>query len=148
MNYRLLISGAVLALALATAGAPEVRAEKKHDHAGHDHDSHGHGTAQDLGTTTVAGVKLTVVQEGEVKPGGEAAFEIELNEGQKKPRAVRVWVGIESARGSVKAKAEAKDQGFHAHVEVPKKLPEGSRLWIEVDPGEGKREKASFELKL
>lgn len=147
--YRMFAMGfAALALLLnSPMQAPAESAGKKgHDHSSHA-DTHGHGTLEDLGTTTVAGVKMSVGQMGEVKEGSEGVFEICLEKGQEKPRAVRVWVGTASAQGSVKSKAEPDGDQYHAHVEVPKSLPKDAQLWIEVEPEKGKKQKAGFPLK-
>jgi hypothetical protein len=108
---------------------------------------HEHGEKKDLGTTTVAGLKMTVSQMGDIKPGNETAFDIELAKGQAKPKALRLWVGVASGEGSVKSKATLEERHLDVHAEIPQRLPAGSQLWIEVEPKEGKKAKASFALK-
>ncbi len=100
---------------------------------GHDHD---HATTapttQSLGTLTIDGFEMEVIQDGQVVAGKEATFEIKIK-GDKEPRAVRVWIGIESARGSRKGKAHKHDDKMEVHADVPDPMPEGSKLWIEVE---------------
>lgn len=73
MKTTQLLVSAALALALAGAGVSgafaqqaETKSEKKAE------GGHAHGEKKDLGTTTVAGLKLGVAQMGEVKPGSQA----------------------------------------------------------------------------
>ncbi len=56
---------------------------------------------------------------------------------------------LESAEGSVKAKAEEEaTDNWHTHAEVPDPLPPGSTFWVEVEPQIGELFKASFDLKV
>jgi hypothetical protein len=130
--------GCAVAL-LATLVAPAYA--QHHDHG------HAHGEKKDLGTTTIAGLKLTVSQMGTITPGGEGVFEVSLGKGQPKPKAIRLWVGVPSGEGSVKAKATSENQDYDVHVEVPKTLPENSRLWVEVEPATGKKFKLGLGLR-
>ena len=107
-------------------------------------DSHA-GEKHDLGTRQAGGYSLKATQIGEVEPGGETVFEIVPSGGAAKPTAMRVWVGTETAEGSTKARAEAGDADYHAHVEIPAKLPPGSKLWVELETASG-RPKASFDI--
>ena len=124
-------------------------------HAGHAHAAPSaaatggdlHGEEKDLGTTTIAGLKMTVSQMGDVKAAGRAVFEVTPAAGQAEAKAVRVWVGSESGAGSVKAKAAKAGEAYDAHVEVPKALTPETRLWVEVEPATGKKEKVGFSLK-
>lgn len=148
MRMTQLLVSAALALALTGAGVSgafaqqaETKSEKK---AG---GGHAHGEKKDLGTTTVAGMKLGVAQMGEVKAGSQAVFEVKLEAGQEKPKALRLWVGNASAEGSVKAKATGEGPDYDVHVEVPKTLPQGSQLWLDVEPATGKKAKAAFAFK-
>lgn len=123
-----------------------------HTHApgdGHDHGhDHGHGPATPLGEQAAGGFTVNAVREGDVKPGGEATFDIAVSGGVGKPAAVRLWVGTQDAAGSVKAKAEPEGDGWHAHVEVPNPLPAGAKLWVEVESASGEKAAAGFDLKM
>lgn len=122
-----------------------------HDHKdgdGHTHkDGHGHGPKLDLGSQSAAGMTIAATREGGVTPGGEASFDISVTGGTGKPAAVRVWVGVQDGKGSVKSKAEAEGDGWHAHAEVPDPLPAGSKLWIEIETASGQKHVVGFELK-
>lgn len=121
-----------------------------HDHKGgddHDHKGgHGHGPRTELGSQAAGGMTIAAAREGDVTPGGEATFDISLTGGAK-PAAVRVWVGTQDGKGSVKGKAEAEGDGWHAHAEVPKPLPAGSKLWVEVETAAGEKHVVGFDLK-
>ena len=130
-----------VAICMAATGA---LAQDKHDHA-HD-ETHSHGEHQDLGTTTVAGIKFEASQLGKLSDK-EGVFEVTLAKGTSQPKAVRIWVGSESAEGSVKAKAEGSGTEFEAHVELPTPLPKDAMMWVEIQPADGKKAKASFALK-
>lgn len=100
-----------------------------------------------LGETTVGSLKLVATQDAPVKPGGEGAFDVVITGG--KPKAVRFWVGTESAEGSVKAKAEEETtDNWHTHAEVPSPLQAGSKFWVEVEPPTGEKFTKSFDLKV
>ena len=100
-----------------------------------------------MGETTVGSLKLVATTDGPVQPGGEGAFDLVITGG--KPKAVRFWVGVEGAQGSVKAKAEEETpDNWHTHAEVPNPLPAGSKFWAEVEPPTGVPFKVSFDLKV
>jgi hypothetical protein len=84
---------------------------------------------------------VAVTQVGHVEAGKAATFEIVVAGG--KPKAVRAWVGVESAEGSVKVKAKETEKFFDADLEVPKPLPEKSKFWVELETAAGKT-KVSF----
>ena len=109
--------------------------------------SHAQHSRLPLGEKTVGALKLVAATDAPVKPGGEGAFEVVITGG--KPKAVRCWVGTETAEGSVKAKADEETTGnWHTHAEVPNPLPPGSKFWVEVEPPTGEAFKASFDLKV
>jgi len=122
-----------------------------HDHKDgddHDHkDGHGHGPKTELGTQSAGGMTIAAAREGDVTPGGEATFDISVSGGSGKPAAVRVWVGAQDGKGSIKGKAEAEGDGWHAHADVPKPLPAGSKLWVEVETAKGEKHVVGFDLK-
>jgi len=130
------------------AAAPDKPASGEHAHD-HDHDDHGHGHGEEvqLGSVTIAGFNVKVVQQGKVEAGKDAAFAFEVSGGVGKPAAVRAWIGSQDAAGSVKAKADAEEHGFHVHVEAPQPLPSGSQLWIEVEDAKGVKTLGSVALK-
>jgi hypothetical protein len=129
-----------------------------HDHD-HDHDhghSHGGEKAVVLGTTTI-GDFLAIAARGEAKfeAGKEAAVTVSVSAAPGKTasaKAVRFWVGAQDAKGSVKAKGEIADakkapNDWHQHADVPKPLPEGAKLWVEIEDEKGAPSTGSFDLK-
>ncbi len=138
------------AICMAATGAM-AQGHEGHNHgtmqapaAGQGHDGHSHGTPQDLGTTAVAGLNLRAYQFGHVS---DAYFEVLLATGSVEPVAIRAWVGVESADGSVKTKADKSATGYQIHTELPNPMPRNSMLWVEVQPANGKKAKAAFALK-
>ncbi len=154
MKAMQLIVGGIAAAAFVLGSANCSMAQQKKDEHGHKQEpkGHAHGSdaiSNDLGTTEIAGIKLSATQEAVIEAGSEAAFDVIIAEGQKKPKAVRSWFGVPSGEGSVKTKGEAEDKGhYHCHVEVPKKIPAGSMWWLEVEPEAGKKAKAGFSVKV
>jgi hypothetical protein len=136
--------------AAGTTGATKADGHDHKDGDGHDHDhkdGHGHGPKTELGSQSAGGMTIVAAREGEVTPGGDATFDIGVTGGAGKPAAVRVWVGTQDGKGSIKGKAEAEGDGWHAHAEVPKPLPAGSKLWVEVETAKGEKHTVGFELK-
>lgn len=107
--------------------------------AGHtdDHAVGGHGALVKLGSIQLGGVAVEVSQEGAVEAGKEVGVDLSFATGKPAPGTLRAWVGVESAAGSLKAKLDKEGDGMHGHLEVPKPLPEGSKLWFEADGAAG-----------
>jgi hypothetical protein len=101
------------------------------------------GKRTDLGKQEINGYTVAVTQIGEPKAGGELSLEIVLTGGAAKPKAVRAWYGVESAEGSTKAKAVETEKYWDADLDLPAKLPDNSKCWIEIETPDGKK-KASF----
>lgn len=122
------------------------------DHAGHDHGDHaGHDHGKEksavLGDVTLGPSVLEVSSHSAFKAGAEFGLEIVIEKGSA-PATLRAWVGIKNARGSVKSllTLDKNGKGYHAHLAVPKKLPEGSKVWFEASDAEGTKSKASLAL--
>lgn len=134
----------LLALGTPLSGADE--------HAGHDHaagGAHAHGKIEAVGTVEIGVYKLAVSAAGAIAAGKEWHVELRLNSDQPAPKAIRLWIGIENGRGSMKAKAEAEKDAkneYSAHVEVPNPLPADSMLWISIEPDDGQTAKGSVAL--
>lgn len=95
---------------------------------------HGHGAHHELASVTIGAHTLQVAREGDVKAGAEAAFDLSVEKGKPLPAMVRCWIGVESGEGSMKAKfSKENDTTVHGHVEVPKTIPAGAKLWIEIE---------------
>jgi hypothetical protein len=154
--------------AAAPAKAPAAHA---HDHAGHDHAhgdahdhdhdhanghahegghggmEHSHGPTTELGEQVAGALTVKASRDGDVTPGGELPVDIWVTGGSARVSSVRFWVGIESGKGSAKAKAALETDNWHNHAEVPSPLPEGSKLWVSIEVSDGTKSLVSFDLK-
>lgn len=93
-----------------------------------------HGEKKPLGPLTIGAHTFEVIQYGDVKPDHEASFDLEFPAGKPVPETVRAWIGIESARGSMKAKlGKEGDRGKHGHVDAPATIPANSKVWFEIE---------------
>ena len=101
--------------------------------------------AQSLGIVTVDGFEIEVIQTSAVEAGKEATYTLKLK-GDKEPKAIRIWIGIESAKGSAKGKAHKHGKKMEAHCDVPDPIPAGAKLWVEVETDAGKT-KVSLDYK-
>ena len=97
-----------------------------------------------MGSSDLGDFKIKVASIGEITPGKEGVLDGEVSGGSL--AAIRAWVGVESAKGSLKSKMGVSGKGFHGHVEVPTTLPDGSAIWLEVEDAAGKKHKASFKM--
>jgi hypothetical protein len=141
-------------------GAATPPAGKVDDH-GHDHapaktGGPGHGGAViELGTTTIGQWSVRASRdEGAVTPGGDAPIDVWVTTAAGEPAkvaAVRFWVGTQGAEGAIKAKADIEDPAepnrWHTHVEVPSPMPEGAKLWVEIEDVGGEKVAGGFDLK-
>lgn len=145
----------------ASSGSGSAASEHDHDHD-HDHDhahdhahegaaaasgDEGHGATVELGEQKVGEYNVKASRDGDVKAGAELPVDIWITGGAK-VAAVRFWIGTEDAKGSMKAKAEIERDNWHTHGEVPSPMPEGSKLWIEIEAEGGAKTLVSFELKM
>lgn len=106
-----------------------------------------HGPEHPLGELTLGEHKVQIVLLGDLVPGKEADFDVRFAAGSKRPDVLRAWVGIESGIGSMKKRfANEGETVMHGHVEVPATLPEGAKVWFEVETKDGAK-KASIAWK-
>ncbi|QOJ01126.1 MAG: hypothetical protein HRU70_11735 [Phycisphaeraceae bacterium] len=109
---------------------------------------HGHGPTTALGEQTAGGFTVKASRDGGISPGGDAPIDVWVTGGSAKVAAVRFWIGTQDAKGSLKAKAELEKDNWHTHAEVPSPLPEGSKLWVEVESDSGETTLVGFDLKM
>lgn len=131
--------------------------EQAHD-GGTASGSHG-GPIIELGSATIGPFTVRASRDqGEINPGGDAPIDVWLTPAPEtsggdlsKLTAVRFWIGSESGVESVKAKASIENPSepnhWHTHAEVPSPLPQGSRLWVEIEV-DGRKHVGSFDLKM
>ena len=109
--------------------------------------AHSHGPTTELGEQVAGALTVKASRDGAVTPGGELPVDIWVTGGSARVNSVRFWVGIESGKGSVKAKAALETDNWHNHAEVPSPLPDGSKLWVSIELGDGTKSLVSFDLK-
>lgn len=140
------------------AAAPAAKAGD-HSHDGdhahdHDHDhakagsmskDDGHGETTQMGEQKAGPYTVKVSRDGDVKAGGDVPVDIWVDGGAK-GKSVRFWFGAEDAKGSIKAKCEVEDGHWHTHGEVPDPMPEGSKLWIEIEGEDGTKTVVGFDI--
>jgi len=131
----------------ATAGG-EAGGEAHDANDGHDHgQSHGHGPATDLGHQVAGAFTVSSARTSDVIGGSDATFDVSVT-GPTVPVAVRIWVGTQDAKGSVKSLCPMEDGVGHAHADVPNPLPQDSRLWVELEVQGGEKVLVGFELRM
>lgn len=117
------------------------------DHEGHDHAETGddHGTGMELGTLTIGATSFAVEQFGSLKDAEEGVFSLKTDSDAGE---VRVWVGSEDGRGSVKALLtyDSAHKQYHGHVEVPATLTDDAKLWASITE-DGKTSSGSISFK-
>lgn len=116
-------------------------------HAGHSHDGDDHAGHDErpLGSITLGDAVLNVSISGNIQPNATLHIEIQHIEGPT-PAAIRVWVGDESATGSIKDRATGNSGRYHGHAQIPSTLTAESALWIEVETPDGERSASSLPL--
>ena len=145
----------VLASALLLTGCGDGDTPDKHEqheehseNDGHNHVSEGedeHGSEHGLGEIEIARTVLEVAVGGEPEPNATLHIDLEHKSGPM-PAAVRVWVGDESATGSIKGKASGSHGDYHADATCPAELQEAAALWIELESADGTRTAGSLPL--
>ena len=146
--------------ASAPKPAPAAAKHDDHDHAAgdkhddHDHTATGghddHGPTTELGSVAIGPFSVKASRDGGVTAGGEVPVDLWITPGaggSAKVTAVRAWIGAQDGKGSLKAKLELEKDNYHSHVETPKPLPAGSKLWIEIEDDKGGKSVGSFDLK-
>ena len=119
-----------------------------HDHHDHDHDhghhddhdhvaddEHGHGESVSLGQVMIGSWTVDAARSGEVAAASEIVVDLDITGGTAVD-VVRMWVGTEDARGSIKVRADGDGDAWHGHVAIPAELPPGSAIWIEIASGD------------
>ena len=124
--------------------------EKKHDCD----DTHGTpaGPPIELGTGPCGTFTVKAMRDHfPIKAGCDAPIDAWVTGGSDKVSAVRFWVGTEDAKGSIKARAEIENpldpDHWHTHAEIPDPIPQGSKIWIEVEAKGGAKSACSFAMK-
>jgi hypothetical protein len=98
---------------------------------------HAQGHPHKLGRKPIAGYTVSVILLGEIEPGGHVDFDIKLIDAKNDPKALRVWIGTQDAKGSEKALGKKGKATYTGEVNVPKPLPEGAQMWVELETDAG-----------
>ncbi|HEV7298846.1 MAG TPA: hypothetical protein VGN72_05725 [Tepidisphaeraceae bacterium] len=106
---------------------------------------HGQGEKHKLGRQPIAGYTVSVILIGEAEPGEHVDFDIKLIDATSDPKALRVWIGTQDGSGSTKAAGTKGKTTYTGEVDVPKPLPEGAKLWVELETDAGVQS-GSFEM--
>ncbi len=99
--------------------------------------------AVDLGSVTVGGATFALDATGPATPGEVVTLNVGLTGGSM-PETIRLWYGLESGVGSMKAKGDAHDDHFHADVEIPEGAMENAALWVETVTSRGEKNTQSL----
>lgn len=106
----------------------------------------GHGATTPLGEQSAGAFTIKASRDGDITPGKDVPIDVWVT-GTPKVSAVRFWIGVQDARGSIKAKAELETDNWHTHADVPNPLPAGSQLWVEVESDDAQKTLAAFDLR-
>lgn len=114
---------------------------------GHDEHGHSHEESKLAFPKAIVGPwTVSVTVSGALEAGKEAHADFTVTGGEAMPKALRAWIGSESAEETGKARVDLSAKGTaHGHLDVPKPLKPEHRLWIEVESG-GKRQRSSVAL--
>jgi hypothetical protein len=161
LGVRLVLVTAVLVAATAcerkpddkrdTPAAPTAATTKKHDCE----EAHGKpaGPPIELGTTACGAFTVKAARDDfPMKPGCDSPIDVWLTGGSAKIVAVRFWIGLEDAKGSLKARAAienpAEPNHWHTHAEIPDPIPAGSKIWVEIEAEGSPKAVCSFDPKM
>ena len=109
-------------------------------------EGHKHGKEKHkLGRQAIGEYTVSVILIGEAEPGEHVDFDIKLIDAKSDPKALRVWIGSQDGAGSTKATGTKGKTTYTGEVDVPKPLPEGSKLWVELETDAGVKT-GSFDI--
>ncbi len=139
----ILLASTCLILPTSCGGGAEEGANGAAEESGNDHAAEMEAMgAVDLGSVTVGQTTFKLDAPGPATAGETVMINGHVTDGTL-PETVRLWYGIESGQGSMKAKAGAHDDHFHADVEIPAEPIEGAKLWIEAQTAAGDKDAQS-----
>lgn len=103
--------------------------------------------AKPVATPTIGAWTVAVFLPKPPEAGKALDVDLTLTPAATKPKAVRLWVGAASAKGSVKVKAEPEAPGAYCvGVEVPDPIPAEAKLWIAIEAEDGTTAKEAVAL--
>jgi hypothetical protein len=104
----------------------------------------------DLGTVTTGGLTINSTLMTALTEGRTATFHVTVKPLEPRPKAVRSWISVPGVKGAIKSKADLEDRKagmYHAEPEVPAKLTDDHRLFVEVQPASGPRITVDFPVR-
>lgn len=104
--------------------------------------AHGHGHEDPRPFPAVAMGDFTVhgIIYGQAAPGRALPVDVMITPANL--QAVRLWIGNEQATGSMRVRATAMGDRYHADIPVPNPLAADAQLWIELDTGTVRKQQA------
>ncbi len=117
--------------------------------------THG-GAPIPLGQTDIGPFHVLATRDqGDIVPGKDAPIDLTITpapNATRRVRAVRFWIGVADAKGSVKAKASVENPDepnrWHTHAEIPNPIPEHAQLWVEIEDEQSTTHTGSFGLNI
>jgi hypothetical protein len=107
----------------------------------------GHAAAKPVAEKAMGAWKVAVFIPKPAIAGKALDVDLALTPAATRPKAVRLWVGAENAKGSVKVKAEPEAPGAYCvGVEVPDPIPAEAKLWLAIEAEDGTTVKESVAL--
>jgi hypothetical protein len=98
---------------------------------------HGENEKHKLGRKTIGDYLVSVILIGETDHDSHIDFDIKLIDAKTEPKALRVWIGTEDAAGSKKGVGTKGNTTYTGKIEVPKPMPAGAKLWVEIETDAG-----------
>ena len=98
---------------------------------------HGKDEKHKLGKKPIGDYTVSVIVIGEAEAGERVKFDIKLYDGKSDPKALRVWIGTEDGKGSTKVPGTKETTTYKGEIEVPKPMPAGGKLWVELETESG-----------
>ncbi len=98
-----------------------------------------------MGSVTIGGTTLAISGTGAWRANGKLFLNIDKTNGPL-PESLRLWVGQRSGEGSMKVRADAHDDHFHAEVEIPGTVTSTTMLWVEAEDADGQRDSRGIRL--
>lgn len=129
------------------AAAPKPGDNSAQEGQAHEGEGHGDQAGHELGTVTIGGFAVRVVQHGEVVAGKALHIDVHIPNAPPEVAAVRLWIGSEDGKGAMKTKATINKDEAHNHVETPSPLPADARLCVELELAAGQKKVGSLPLR-
>ena len=98
-----------------------------------------------MGSITIGETTLAVSGTGAWRADGTLNLNIDKTSGPL-PQTLRIWAGERSGEGSMKVRADAHDDHFHAQVKIPGTVTSTTLLWVEIEDADGNRDSRGIRM--